>query len=206
MKRALFLLSLILLTASPVPAQEDDGSAKYDFGRDYRCSELIQKIRFQKNTLYNVLGLSEEQQELKDEIEYRRKEETKPYVDAFECEQRKLRAIAKTDYNSPEFKKQEKITRKAWKRMQKAFKKYDKEFMKILCSTQKSKYKTIVKLTRRDIRYCYLNRKACPKDPFVNTFGKDDAKDFCEVCDQHERVHWFNKECKPEEDKKKEEK
>lgn len=207
MKRALFLLFIILLTASPIPAEENSASSdQYDYARDYRYSELIQKIRFQRNTLYNVLGLSEEQQELKDEIEYRRKEETKPYIEAFQCEQRKLRALAKTSYKSQEYKKQEKITLKAWKKMQKQFKKYDKEFMKILCSTQKAKYKEIVKLTRREIRYCYLNRKACPKDPFVNTFGKDDAKEFCEVCDEHGRTHWFNRECKTKEAQPKEEK
>lgn len=197
MKRALILLLTILMTSSAVIAKDccsvKDG---YDFERDYKCSELIQKIRFQKNTLYNVLGLSAEQQALKDEIEVRRKAETKPYVDAFHCEQKKLRQIAQTAYNTPAFKKQEKITHKAWKQMQKKFKKYDKEFLKILCSTQKTKYKEIVKLTKRDIRYCYLNRKCCTKNPYVNTFGKNDAKNICEVCDKHSHPHFFNRKCK----------
>lgn len=198
MKRALILLLTILMTSSAVLAKDcctDKDS--YDFDRDYKCSELIQKIRFQKNTLYNVLGLSAEQQQLKDEIELRRKEETKPFVDAFHCEQQKLRQIAQTAYKTPAFRKQEKITHKSWKRMQKKFKKYDKEFLKILCSTQKSKYKEIVKLTKRDIRYCYLNRKCCTKNPYINTFGKNDAKNVCEVCDKHSHPHLFNKKCKP---------
>lgn len=200
MKRALILLSAIILLTSSTAIAKDCCSDNdyYDFERDYKCSQLIQKIRFQKNTLYNVLGLSAEQQELKDEIEYRRKEETKPYIDAFENEKRKLYSLAKTSYNSPEFKKQEKITKKAWKQMQKKFKKYDKEFLKILCSTQKAKYKEIVRLTKRDIRYCYLNRKSSPKNPYMNTFGKNDAKPLCEICPKHDKHHPFNYKCEQE--------
>lgn len=197
MKRALTLL-LIILLAAPTAFAKPCCSDKdhYDFERDYKCTQLIQKIRFQKNTLYNVLGLSPQQQELKDEIEFRRKEETKPYVEAYQCELKKLRSLGKTAYNSPEYKKQEKVTRKAWKTMQKHFKKYDREFVKILCSTQKSKYKEIVRLTKRDVRYCYLNKKCCYKDPYMNTFGKNDAKNLCEVCDKHSRPHMFRHKCK----------
>lgn len=197
MKRALILL-LIIILAAPATLAKDGSLEKehYDFERDYKCTQLIEKIRFQKNTLYNVLGLSKEQQELKDEIEFRRKEETKPYVEAYRCELQKLRNLGKTVYNSPEYQKQLKATRKAWKAMQKRFKKYDKEFLKILCSTQRAKYKEIVRLTKRDLRYCHLNKKCCYKDPYMNTFGKNDAKDLCDVCEKHSRPHLFKRKCK----------
>lgn len=196
MKKSFILLVILILFSTTAHAKSCCTADCYDFERDYRCQELIQKIRDQKNTLYNVLGLSAEQQELKDEIEFRRKEETKPYVDAFHCEKNKLRQLAQTSYNTHEYKKQAKITHNAWKKMHKKFKKYDKEFCKILCSTQRAKYKEIVKLTKRDIRYCYLNRKCCKKDPYVNTFGKADAKNVCEVCKKHSHPHIFNKKCK----------
>lgn len=199
MKKVLILFLVILLTSSATFAAGFHFNRKqYDFETEYRCSQLIQKIRAQKNTLYNVLGLSAEQRALKDEIEHRRKEEMKPYTDSFQCERKHLLELAKTSYNTPEFKKQQKITKKAWKDMHRIFKKYDKEFYKILCSTQKTKYREIVKLTKRDIKYCRLNRKACPKDPYMNTFGKSDAKNVCEVCGKHSIAHPFNFKCEPE--------
>lgn len=197
MKRALAIFTIITLFASGAAFADSccTKEKRYDFERDYKCSQLMNKIRFQKDTLYNVLGLSPEQQELKDGIEAKRLEGTKEYKETFETEKQKLRNLAQTSYGSKEFKKQTKITKKAWKKLAKSHKKYDREFMKILCSTQKSKYKEIVRLTKRDIRYCYLNRKAYKKDPHMSTFGKDDAKPLCEVCPKHERHHVFNRKC-----------
>lgn len=200
MKRALVLFTMItLLTSGAAFASECCTKAKekrYDFERDYKCSQLINKIRFQKDTLYNVLGLSPSQQAIKDEIEQRRLEGTKPYKTAFESEKQKLKTLAQNSYGSREFKKQNKVTKKAWKKLHKSHRKYDKEFMKILCSSQKTKYKEIVRLTKRDIRYCYLNRKSSEKNPYMNTFGRNDAKPLCEVCPKHNAHHFFNLKCK----------
>lgn len=197
MKQLFVLFAILGLLTGTVCFAKDccTEQKKYDFTRDYRCSQLIQKIRAQKNTLYNVLGLSMEQQELKDEIEFRRKAEMKPYYEAYKCEKQKLRALAQTSYDTPEFKQQRKATKKAWKKIEKLYKKYDREFMKILCTTQKTKYKELVKLTKRDIKYCRLNRKACPKNPYMNTFGLNDAKNVCDVCEKHSHPHLFNRQC-----------
>ncbi len=197
MKRALILSLVILFTSSTAQAETCCGKEPYSFSRDYQCSQLIQRIRSQKNTLYNVLNLSTEQQELKNEIELRRTAELKPIEDALRCERQKLRTLAQTSYDTDEYKKQQAVVKKLWKQLQKGYKKYDREFLKILCSTQKSKYKEIVRLTRRDVRYCYLNKKSSPKDPYMNTFGKNDAKDLCDLCDKHARPHIFNRTCKP---------
>lgn len=198
MKKFLILFSTFLLLTTCTALAEDTCNNKrcYDFSRDYRCTQLINKIRFQKNTLYNVLGLSPEQQELKDEIEVRRQAETQPYKENYECQKHKLRELAQTSYQTAEFKKQRKVTKKAWKALQKKHKKFDKEFTKILCSTQKAKFKEIVRLTKRDIKYCRLNRKCCTKDPYMNTFGKNDAKPLCDVCNKHEKHHILNRKCK----------
>lgn len=198
MKQILIISSALVILSANIALSKECCTTQnnYEFAqRDYKCSQLINKIRFQKNTLYNVLNLSTEQQELKDEIEFRRQEEVKPYADAYQCEKQKLKELVQTSYGSPEFKKQVKATRKAWKALQKCHKKYDKEFEKILCSTQKAKFKDIVRLTKRDIRYCYLNKKACPKDPYVNTFGLNDAKNLCDICEKHSRAHIFNYKC-----------
>ena len=196
MKRAVILfLTLILSLCNITFASGFDNGKEYDFGRDYQCSELIQKIRMQKNTFYNVLGLSKEQQELKDKIEAKRLEEMQPYIDRFHCEQQNLRELAKTSYKSKEYKAQYKKTHKAWRELHKGMKKYDKEFKKTLCSSQRTKYNEIVKLTRRDVRYCYLNKKACPKNPYINTFGKSDARPICNMCKKHSHPHIFGHEC-----------
>ncbi len=195
MKRAFILSLMILFTSCAALADSCCPPNHYDFDRDYKCSELINKIRFEKNTLYNVLNLSAEQQKLREEIEFRRQQELQEPVETLRCERQKLRNLAQTAYDTPEYKKQRSATKKAWKKVQKGLKKYDREFLKILCSTQKSKYKEIVRLTRRDIRYCYLNKKSSPKNPYLNTFGKNDAKDLCDVCEQHSRTHLFNRQC-----------
>ncbi len=195
-KILLLILTFILVTNCNTLAQDCCKNKGYDYERDYKCTQLIQRIKMQRNTLYNVLGLSQEQQELKDEIEFRRNTEAKPYADDFKCQKRKLQLLAQTSLDSPEFKKQRKITRKSYKKLQKVHKKYDKEFTKILCTTQKTKFKEIVKLTKRDIKYCRMNKKACPKDPYLNTFGKCDAKNVCEVCEKHSHPHLFNRQCK----------
>ena len=89
MKRILILfLAILLSSGATFAAGCRVNSNQYDFDTEYKCSQLIQKIRAQKNTLYNVLGLSAEQRALKDEIEQRRKEEMKPYDDSFQCERK----------------------------------------------------------------------------------------------------------------------
>ena len=197
--KQLILTLLITITFSALTTFADEccnAQSKYDYSRDYRCSQLIQRVKSQRNTLYNVLNLSEKQQELKDEIEYKKSSEIAPIYEKFNNEKQKLRYLAQTNYDSKEFKKQKKVTKKAWKKVKKIRKKYDKEIMKILCHSQKVKYKEITKLVRRDIRYCYLNKKACPKNPYMNTFGKSDALNVCEVCDKHSHPHLFNYKCK----------
>ena len=191
------IFTIISLTTLTCFADECcNAQSKYDYSKEYRCSQLINRIKSQRNTLYNVLNLSEKQQELIDEIEYRKKADLKPIYEVFDKEKTKLRKLAQTDYNSKEFKKQRKITKKAWKKVHKIYKKYDKEIKKVLCNSQKTKYKEITKLVRRDIRYCYLNKKACPKNPYMNTFGKSDALNVCEICDKHSHPHLFNYKCK----------
>ena len=197
--KQLILTLLITITFSALTTFADEccnAQSEYDYSRDYRCSQLIQRVKSQRNTLYNVLNLSEKQQELKDEIEHKKSSEIAPVYEKFNNEKQKLRYLAQTSYDSKEFKKQKKVTKKAWKKVKKIRKKYDKEIMKILCHSQKVKYKEITKLVRRDIRYCYLNKKACPKNPYMNTFGKSDALNVCEVCDKHSHPHLFNYKCK----------
>lgn len=197
--RRIFISLLTLLTISTLTTFANDccnTQSKYDYSQDYRCTQLIQRVKSQRNTLYNVLNLSEKQQDLKDEIETRKNIEMEPVYKNFNIEKQKLLHLAQTDYNSKSFKKQRKVTKKAWKKVKKVRKKYDKEIMKILCNSQKAKYKEITKLVRRDIRYCYLNKKACPKNPYMNTFGKSDALNVCEVCDKHSHPHLFNYKCK----------
>lgn len=197
--KQLILTLLITITFSTLTTFADEccnAQSEYDYSRDYRCSQLIQRVKSQRNTLYNVLNLSEKQQELKDEIEHKKSSEIAPVYEKFNNEKQKLRYLAQTSYDSKEFKKQKKVTKKAWKKVKKIRKKYDKEIMKILCHSQKVKYKEITKLVRRDIRYCYLNKKACPKNPYMNTFGKSDALNVCEVCDKHSHPHLFNYKCK----------
>ena len=112
MKRIFISLIAILTFGALTSFAEDccNAQSKYDYSREYRCSQLINRIKSQRNTLYNVLGLSEKQQELKDEIEYRKNAELEPVYKVFNENKKQLRYLAQTSYGSKEFKKQKKAT------------------------------------------------------------------------------------------------
>lgn len=192
MKRALIFGILAIFFVS--------GSAhafcgKYDVETDLRCTELMEKIRAEKNTLDNVLSLSKEQREIKAQLDKERTNEIGDLEKNYRCEKEKLRELVRNNATCDEVKSQQKILKKSRKEIRKIYKKYDKKFIKVLCPLQRSKYREVVKLTKREIRYCKLNKKSCPKDPYVNTFGKQDAKDICDVCEKHRKHHIFNRKC-----------
>ena len=169
--------------------------SKYDVETDIRCTELMEKIRAEKNTLYNVLSLSKEQREIKAELDKERAEELGDLETNYKSQKQILRELAKNNCSCNEIKTQQKILKKSRKKIRKVYKKYDKKFIKVLCPLQRSEYREVIKLTKREIRYCKLNKKSCPKNPYVNTFGKNDAKDVCDVCKEHRKHHWFNHKC-----------
>lgn len=176
------------------------GKGKYDVDTDLRCTELMEKIRSEKNTLDNVLSLSKEQREIKSQLDEERSTELGDLEKNYRAEKHKLRELVKNDCSCAEFKAQKKIVKQSRKQVRKIYKKYDKKFVKILCPLQKSKFREVIKLTKREIRYCKLNKKACPKDPYVNTFGLQDAKNVCEVCKKHQKHHLLNNKCSTCED------
>lgn len=175
MKNVVIFGFIILLLS----AQTAFASVKNCAYENENCSLLIENIRSQKDTLYNVLNLSEEQRKIKDEIEKRRVAEMQPLINEYRAEKCKLQEMVQLGCSDKEYKQQRKITNNAHKKIHKAFKKYDREFMKILCSLQKSKYREINRMVKKDLRYCRSNRRICPKNPYVNTFGKQDAKSVC---------------------------
>jgi len=193
-----FIISGVLFTlifTNICAASADCGKGRYDVETDLRCTELMEKIRSEKNTLDNVLSLSKEQREIKAELDKQRHAEAGDLEKLYKSEKRKLRELVKNDCSCAEFKAQKKIVKNTRKQVRKIYKKYDKKFVKILCPLQRSKYREVIKLTRREIRYCKLDKKACPKDPYINTFGKQDAKNMCEVCKKHKAHHIINHKC-----------
>lgn len=158
---------------------------KYDVETDLRCTELMEKIRSEKNTLDNVLSLSKEQREIKAQLDSERANEVGDLEKNYRCEKEKLRRLVHDDASCKVVKSQQKVLKKSRKEIRKIYKKYDKKFMKVLCPLQRSKYREVIKLTKREIRYCKLNKKSCSKNPYVNTFGKNDAKELCDICKKH---------------------
>lgn len=169
--------------------------SKYDVETDLRCTELMEKIRAEKNTLDNVLSLSKEQREIKAQLDMQRSEEIGDLETNYKCEKQKLRELVKNNCSSGEIKAQQKIVKNSRKQIRKIYKKYDKKFLKTLCPLQRSKFREVIKLTKREIHYCKLNKKSNPKNPYINTFGKQDAKDLCDVCKKHDQHHLFNRKC-----------
>ena len=191
--RKILILGILALFFTSGSAQAFCG--KYDVETDLRCTELMEKIRSEKNTLDNVLSLSKDQREIKAQLDSERANEIGDLERNYRCEKEKLRELVRNNAPCDEVKSQQKVLKKSRKEIRKIYKKYDKKFLKILCPLQRSKYREVVKLTKREIRYCKLNKKSCPKDPYINTFGKQDAKDICDVCKKHRKHHIMNKKC-----------
>ena len=80
--------------------------------------------------------------------------------------------ICKHNASENTLKKQKKVVKNIEKNMQEIGKKYDKEFKSILNSEQKSKYNTVRKMEKKEIRYCMKNKAFYKRDPKLRPFGE----------------------------------
>lgn len=157
MKKALLLIGLgILLSCPAVFAQEIDTpeteitSAMTAIKGDY-SSQLIDKIKIERNAIYNALNLTNNQIKQKDEIEARRYKALEPVLRKYCLCHKKLNDIKnKNDKN--EIKAAQKEIETAKKDIKNISNKYDKAFKKVLTSEQKAKYNMVRKLKREEIK------------------------------------------------------
>lgn len=180
MKKRFFILALIMiLTGLQINAEEQNVSTisamqKNDCGcsKQTKCLDLMTSMYNERATLYNVLNLSNDQQKCKDVIDKKRYEELGKQFQEYEKEKYVLDKMCNHNASEGAVKKQEKVVKNIEKEMQKIGKKYDKEFKSVLNSEQKSKYNTVRKMERKEVKYCMKNKAFYKRDPKLRPFGE----------------------------------
>ncbi len=175
-KNVIFFIILLLFLAQNVQAAsrpvvintpQDCGCSKQT-----KCLDLMTSMYNERATLYNVLNLSNDQQKCKDVIDKKRYEELGKQFQEYEKEKYVLDNMCKHNASENTLKKQKKVVKNIEKNMQEIGKKYDKEFKSILNSEQKSKYNTVRKMEKKEIRYCMKNKAFYKRDPKLRPFGE----------------------------------
>lgn len=129
--------------------------------------QLIEKIRVERNSIYNVLNLTPDQIKKKNELEEKRYSELRPKLKQFCLDRKALKDLEtekKTDTKTIKSAQNKlDITKND---IRKTSLKFDKEFKKILNHEQKSKYNMIVKLKRAEMQELKHKQKETLLRPF----------------------------------------
>lgn len=201
MKKRIFVIALIMiLTGLQINAEEQNVSTvsamqKSDWGcsKQTKCLDLMTSMYNERATLYNVLNLSNDQQKCKDVIDKKRYEELGKQFQEYEKEKYVLDKMCNHNASEGAVKKQEKVVKNIEKEMQKIGKKYDKEFKSVLNSEQKSKYNTVRKMERKEVKYCMKNKAFYKRDPKLRPFGEKMyyGEQNEVLCPVHKKWHLF---------------
>ena len=158
-----------------------------------KCLDLISSMYNERATLYNVLNLSNDQQKCKDVIDKKRYEELGKQFQEYKKEKYVLDNMCKHNASENALKKQKKVVKNIEKNMQEIGKRYDNEFKSILNSEQKSKYNTVRKMEKKEIRYCMKNKAFYKRDPKLRPFGEKMyyGEQNEVLCPTHNKWHLF---------------
>lgn len=176
MKKVLFILGLCLISTNiPVQAQDNENTPcevsiieeqQYNY-----ASQLIEKNKLQRDSIYNALNLTPAQIKCKNEIEKKRFEALEPELKKFCLVKKKLKR-AEEKCNKSEIANAEKELKPIRKCIRKISSEYDKQFMEILNSEQKAKYRMIRKLKRNDLKKQHKIQKNGQKPSDLKPFGE----------------------------------
>ncbi len=178
MKKSLLLVSLCILMCCPAVFAESEVSVETEITstavvKDDYSPQLIQKIKLQRNTIYNALNLTPDQVKQKDEIDAKRYAELEPELQKFCLTRKKVKDLECSKNCS---KKTLKAAKKEFEASKDCIKsisnKYDKQFKKILTSDQKSKYNMVRKLKRSDLKKVEELHKKGQKPSDLRPFGQ----------------------------------
>lgn len=171
MKRSLIFAGLCVILCVPAVYASEETPCEISIieQHDY-SSQLIEKIKMQRDTIYNALNLTPKQISCKNEIEKKRYIELEPELKNL-CIYSKELKDAKKANNQEDICKIEKKLAKTRKEIQKISSRYDKEFMKILNSEQRNKYRMIRKLKRQDLKKLQKVQQNGSQSSDVKPFG-----------------------------------
>ncbi|MBO6087826.1 hypothetical protein J6P92_05725 [bacterium] len=185
MKKVLFLISLLII-ANPVFAECTNCKSS-------KCMDLMSSMYDKRATLFNVLNLSADQQKCKDTMDMNYMKEAGDKFEKYEQEKFTLKNMVKNNTNKSALKKQKKVVKNLEEDLENLNKKYEKEFKSILNSEQKGKFNTILKMQKKEVRYCQKDKAFYKRDPKLRPFGeKMYYKDTEEIlCPKHHKWHIF---------------
>lgn len=175
MIRALLFVSLFLFVTCPLGiAAENDMTPETQItstaihNGDY-TPQLLEKIKAERNTIYNSLNLTPEQIVKKDNIDVKRYKDLETPIQKLCLNRKKLKDSQTTNNTADKaLKSINKEIENARHEIKQISNKYDKEFKKILNSEQKSKYNMIKKLKRADLKKLQQKDK---KESDLKPFG-----------------------------------
>lgn len=134
---------------------------------------MLNRIRKDRNTIYNVLNLTPAQICKTREIEKERFEEITPLVDELMLNKKKLRELKAQDASNKDIWCVERDIDRLSKQIKRISEKHDKRFEKILNSQQKSKYNMVQKLRMEDLKKYNKIEKYGRKPSDLRPFGCD---------------------------------
>ena len=132
---------------------------------------LMDRIRKDRNTIYNVLNLTPAQICKTREIETARFEEISPLVDELLLVRKQIRDLCTAGSSRREINSLERKYSKIEKKIKKICDKYDKCFEKLLNREQKNKYKMVQKLRFEDLENFKKIDKYGKKQSDLRPFG-----------------------------------
>ena len=198
MNKALFLVILGFLVFCPAVYAEEEVSIETEvtttaiMAGDY-STQLVEKIKAERNTIYNALNLTPEQICKKDDIEKKRYEAIEPELKNLCLSRKKLKDLNNNKgADTKVINSAQKEVNAVRKEIKTLSNKYDKEFKKILTSEQRAKYNMIRKLKRADLKK--FEQKNTTKPASLRPFGVPVSQS--EYTEQQKSNHWYNFKCK----------
>lgn len=132
---------------------------------------MLNRIRKDRNTIYNVLNLTPAQICKTREIEKERFEEITPLVDELMLNKKKLRELKAQDASNKDIWCAERNIDRLSKQIKRISEKHDKRFEKILNREQRSKYNMVQKLRMEDLKKYNKIEKYGRKQSDLRPFG-----------------------------------
>lgn len=141
------------------------------------CSKIsAQEVKYNydnnRATIYNALNLSNEQTKIREEILNKNAKILDEKYAKLKKESCKLLALKKGNVCNSEILEQKKVIKNIKQDISKLLSEEDKEFKKCLTNEQKTKYKTIQKLQKHDLKKEINREKIYKANPQMEEFAK----------------------------------
>jgi len=134
---------------------------------------MLNQVRKDRNTIYNVLNLTPAQIKQTRIIEKERYEEMTPIVDEFMGYKAQLRKLQANNGSRKEMNSIKKEMNRLTKEVKKVCDAYDEDFEKLLTREQKNKYKMVQKLRFEDMKHLKRARRYSTHKSDLRPFGEN---------------------------------